>query len=80
MYFICPGVKFILGLCLHKNSCMEVLCEKGVLGRPEACNFIKKETLTQVFSSEFCEIFQNTFIYRIPSVAASVSENLDTYL
>ena len=28
---------------------------------PEACNFIKKETLAQVFSFEFCEIFKNTF-------------------
>ena len=27
----------------------------------EACNFIKKETATQVFSCEFCEIFKNTF-------------------
>ena len=26
-----------------------------------ACNFIKKETLTQVFSCEFCEISKNTF-------------------
>ena len=29
--------------------------------RPEACNFIKKETLTHMFSGEFCEIFKNTF-------------------
>ena len=35
------------------------------------CNFIKKETLTQVLSYEFCEIFKNTFFYRIPPVAAS---------
>ena len=27
----------------------------------EACNFIKKETLAQVFYCEFCEIFKNTF-------------------
>ena len=27
----------------------------------QACNFIKKETLTRVFSSEFCEISKNTF-------------------
>ena len=27
----------------------------------QACNFIKKETLTQVFSCEFCKIFKNTF-------------------
>ena len=25
------------------------------------CNLIKKETLAQVFSCEFCEIFKNTF-------------------
>ena len=28
---------------------------------PEPCNFIKKETLAQVFSCEFCEISKNTF-------------------
>ena len=27
---------------------------------PQACNFIKKETLAQVFSCEFCEVFKNT--------------------
>ena len=27
----------------------------------QACNFIKKETLAQVLSCEFCEIFKNTF-------------------
>ena len=27
----------------------------------ETCNFIKKETLAQVFAWEFCEIFKNTF-------------------
>ena len=37
----------------------------------QACNFIKKETLAQVFSCEFCEISKNTFFYRIPLVAAS---------
>ena len=26
-----------------------------------ACNFIKKDTLTQVFSCEFCEISKNIF-------------------
>ena len=38
----------------------------------EACNFIKKETLAQMFSCEFCEIAKNTFSYRTPPVAASV--------
>ena len=28
---------------------------------PGACNFIKKETLAQVFSCEFYEISKNTF-------------------
>ena len=28
---------------------------------PQACNFIKKETLVQVISCEFCEISKNTF-------------------
>ena len=38
----------------------------------EACNFIKIETLAQVFSYEFCEISKNTFSYRTSPVAASV--------
>ena len=37
-----------------------------------ACNFIKKETLAQVFSCEFYELSKDTFFYRTPSVAASV--------
>ena len=37
----------------------------------KACNFIKKETLAQVFSCEFCEISKNTFSYRTPVVAVS---------
>ena len=32
----------------------------------------QKVTPTQVFSSENCEIFKNTFFYRTPLVAASV--------
>ena len=34
---------------------------EGKERQPEACNFIKKETLAQVFSCEFCEISKNTF-------------------
>ena len=36
-----------------------------------AWNFIEKETLSRVFSCEFCEIFKNNFFYRTPLVAAS---------
>ena len=35
------------------------------------CNFIKKETLAQVFSCGFCEISNNAFSYRTPPMAPS---------
>ena len=34
-------------------------------------NFIKKETLAQVLSCEFCQISKNTFSYRTTPVPAS---------
>ena len=37
------------------------------------CNFIKRETLAQVFSCDFREISKNTFSYRTPPVATSTS-------
>ena len=37
-----------------------------------ACNFIKKETLAQVFSCEFCEISKNTFFTEQLWTTASV--------
>ena len=43
-----------------------MLCKKGL-----ACNFLKKESLAQVFSCEFCEISKNTFFYKTPPLAAS---------
>ena len=33
-------------------------------------NFIKKATLAQVFSCEFCHIFKNSFFYRTPLLTA----------
>ena len=39
---------------------------------PEACNFIKKETLAQVLSCEFSEISKNTFFTEHLWVSASV--------
>ena len=38
-------------------------------------NFIKKETLAQMFCCEFCEISENAFFTRSPPVAASVCYN-----
>ena len=40
--------------------------------KTQACNFIKKESLAEVFSSELVEISKNTFSYRTPLVAATV--------
>ena len=52
----------------QQNTCARVSLSKL---QAEACNFIKKETLAQVFSSEFCEVSKNTFSYGTPPVAAS---------
>ena len=41
-----------------------------------ACNFIKKETLVQVFYCEFYKISQNNFSHRTPPVATSVTAYL----
>ena len=38
---------------------------------PEACNFIEKETLTQVFSCHFGKISKNTFFIEHLRVTAS---------
>ena len=43
----------------RKTSVPETLFKKRLW--LQACNFIKKETLVQVFSCEFCEISKNTF-------------------
>ena len=48
--------------------------KKGVLRKPEACNFIKKETLAQVFSCEFCKISKNTFSTESLRKTASVPD------
>ena len=38
-----------------------VLWKKVFQKISQAWNFVKKETLAQVFSCKFCEIFKNTF-------------------
>ena len=42
--------------------------------KPQACNFIKRETPTQVFSWLLCEIFKNTFFHRTLPVDASAEK------
>ena len=57
---------------IHKiNSCARV----SFLIR--ACNFIKKETLTQVLSCEFCEISKNTFFTERLWTTASETVDID---
>ena len=57
---------------IHKQSPKSVLQQrwskkfrkyprKTPVPESKACNFIKKETLAQLFSCKFCEIFKNTF-------------------
>ena len=55
----------------QENTCARV---SFLINRSEACNFIKKETLAQVFSCEFCDISKNTFFYRTPLVTASFTK------
>ena len=50
------------------SSVDQNICESK---RLEACNVIKKETPTSVFSCEFCEIFKNTFFIEHLWVTAS---------
>ena len=62
--------------CSAEKVCLKILQnlqENTYCARvPQACNFIKKETLAQVFSGEFCDIRKNTFPYRTPPVAVLV--------
>ena len=53
-----------------KHLCQSLFFNKVAGG---ACNFIKKETLAQVFSCEFCEISKNTFFTE--HLWATASEN-----
>ena len=48
-----------------------------------ACNFIKKETLTQVLSCEFCETFKNNFLTEhflaTASIKATSNKSFEKY-
>ena len=54
-----------------ENTCARVSFLITLQASPTS-NFIKKETLAQVFSCKFCKISKNIFCYRTPPVAASV--------
>ena len=52
--------------------------KKGVLRNFEAWNFIKRETLAQVFSCKCCEISKNTFFTEHLQATASENRNQKT--
>ena len=51
----------------QENTCAKV--SFLIKLQASVCSFVKRETLAQVFSCEFCKISKNTFSYRTPSVA-----------
>ena len=82
-----------------RSSHRKCSVRKGVLRnfgpgcRPQACNFIKIETMAQVFSYEFCEISKNTFftehvwaiasepcLFQIPSKSKIYKEQLKVFI
>ena len=60
---------------LQENTCVRV--SFLIKLQAETCIFIKKETVTQVFSCEFCEIFKN--IFSIEHLRTTVSYFLFQY-
>ena len=57
--------------CIQSKCFLYIRFFIRIVFRPPACNFIKKETLVQVFSYEFCEISINTFFTKQLWVTAS---------
>ena len=58
---------------ISQNSQENTCARASFLIKLQACNFIKTETLAQVFSCEFCEISKNIFCCRTPLVTTSDS-------
>ena len=81
-YFSFPIVEVLQWLLGFRNShrrCLKNFAKftakhlrQKLLSRPQACNFIKKETVAQAFSCEFSKIFKNTFFKEYLRVTASV--------
>ena len=46
---------------------------EGIFMHDKVCKFVKKETLSQVNPSEFCEISKNTFFMEQPWATTSVN-------
>ena len=53
----------------HENACARL---SFLIKRPQPCNFIKKETLSQVFSCKFCETFKSIYFEEHLRMTSSV--------
>ena len=62
---------------LLENTCARVSFFNKAVGH--ACNFIKKETLAQVFSREIFEISQNTFTEHLEATASGCLKHSQRY-
>ena len=62
-----------------KHLCQSFFFNKVADLRPKACNFIKKETLAQMLSCEFCKIFKNTFFTEHLWMTASKNHSQVSY-
>ena len=60
-----------------KHLCHSLIFNKVAGLRP--ATLLKKETLAQAFSCEFCEISKNTFFDRTPLVVFSVESKIYIY-
>ena len=69
----CSVKKVFLEISQHsqKNTCARIYFLMKL--QASACNFIKKETLAQVFSCDFCETSKNNFLTEHLQVIASVT-------
>ena len=69
---------------ISQNSQENTCARASFLIKLQAYNFIKKETLTQVFSCEFCKIFKNTYftehLWTTASKVFSLSKNINTLI
>ena len=72
--FCKKGFLRILAKLTGKYLCQSLFLNKVAGLRP--VTLLKKETLAEVFSCDFCKISKNTFPYRTPLVAASAVTEL----
>ena len=63
----------VLDLTKTKKSSEPVVWRCSVKKMSSSCNFIKKETLAQLFSSQFCKIFKSIFFTEHLQTAVSES-------